>query len=763
MNKTILLVGNPGKEATKKLIPLCERAGFAISQIYPNIAALRSDYPHYYRNPVFRDETPPLIIADPELPGTMQILGPTLPPVLLLPAGEPNKTGLKEKAFSIIDPDFPEEAVKAILSSAEKQAALLQRFFLERHEGRDAIDNLNEVIFSVDSQGNFIYVSSVIRNYSLDPKDVTGRSVFEFVHPEDHEYLRERIKAVMSGKADSGPSFYRIIDGHGVVRHVRTSSRLVHQRGKPLYITEVLTDQTEQSLRQKEILKLTQAVEQSANVIVITDLEGKIEFVNKAFELSTGYSREEAVGKNPSILKTDFLSPEVYRELWKKISKGEVWEGRFHNRRKDGSTYWEKAIISPIRGDKGKIINYVAVKEDITRELAYQRELEEAKELAEEANRLKSEFLANMSHEIRTPLNVILGFTALLIEENRDTETGEQLSLIQESGRNLLALINDILDFSKIEANKLALERASFNPAGMIGDLKKMFTLEAAKKELRFFIKTEEGIPEEIEGDQFRIRQILINLLGNAFKFTEKGSVSLSCSYDRETAHLICSVEDTGIGIPKESREQIFHPFEQIDGSAKRKFSGTGLGLSITRRLVHLMGGSLALQSEAGTGSTFTIRLPAASVAGKYAKIKESLSEDRIPQNCTAESGEDMERVLHILVAEDNNLNQELMKLLIGRLGHTCGIAENGKVALDMLKKNCFDLLLLDMQMPVMDGMETIVEIRKDPDIAHIPVIALTASAMKGDAERFLEAGCNDYLAKPIDKNLLELKLEALK
>ncbi len=747
----IVLAGDRDVPAIKKTDRICRESGFPPIETYPSIAALRSAFPCFYRDSSFTEGPIPVIIAEASLPGLSQIMGRALPPVIVLPdeCGMQHEFG--DEPFSLIGSDYSVSAIRSILTSAVKYTGLLQRYYRERRDGRETLNNLNEVIFSLDLLGNIIYVSSVVRHYYLNPDTVIGRSVFDYVHPDDREMMKKKLSALAEGK--SGPSFFRLIDGQGSVRFVRTSSRRVSQTGRPAYITGVMTDRTEQSRNEEIILKLTQAVEQSANVIVITGLDGSIEFVNRSFEILTGYSRDEVLGKNPNILKTDQLSEEVYKELWETITSGNVWEGRFFNRRKNGSTYWEKALISPIKNEAGNIINFIAVKEDITKELADQSELERAKELAEETSRLKSEFLANMSHEIRTPLNVILGFTDLLLERAEGTEERKQLGIIKDSGVNLLELINDILDFSKIEAGKMSLNPQPFSLSSLLHSLRIMFSMEAENKGLSFSLEVESPLQEELSGDQFRIRQVLLNLLSNAVKFTESGTVSLYCSCRSDEEKCIFTVKDTGIGIAADLREQIFIPFEQLDGSAKRRFSGTGLGLSITRKLVYLMGGSISLESEPGKGSVFTVVLPL-----KAAGAPEPGNEEPV----IAADGDVRKNRKRILVAEDNTMNQMLMRLLLERIGHECTIAENGKVALERLRDGQYDLLLLDMQMPVMDGMETLEAIRKDPVLSGLPVIALTASAMKGDAERFIEAGCDDYLSKPIDRLLLEEKLARL-
>ena len=466
-------------------------------------------------------------------------------------------------------------------------------------------------------------------------------------------------------------------------------------------------------------------------------------------------------------------------------------------------------------------------------------ELERARRVAEEANRCKSELLANMSHEIRTPMNAILGFTDLLLEDERDGARRERLSVIREAGRNLLAIINDILDFSKIEAGKVDLNCAPFSVAKLVGQLRELFVFTASSKGLRFDVVIEPGVHDARIGDDHRLNQVLMNLLGNAFKFTQDGAVKLAVSATDE--EVVFDVTDTGIGIPRDQQERLFTAFEQADRSTTRQFGGTGLGLAICRKLIELMGGKVTVDSEPGKGSTFTARVPlpmapAMPVAERNGEdmvrawldaqdmpeLRELLLENlaqRITQDidalatavgagdraethrrahaikgwsgsfhmtelfegvsaleaASAQGGQGdlpalcaairavVERIpdrylappspraFTVLVADDNEMNRLLLRTLLGKLDVKCDLAENGARALELLCARSYDLVLLDMEMPVMDGWQTIAHIRNDARLACLDVVALTAHAVGGSAERCLAAGCDDYLSKPLD------------
>ena len=622
---------------------------------------------------------------------------------------------------------------------------------------------------------------------------------------------------------------------------------------------------------EEEIRRLTIAVEQSATVMMITDLDGNIVFVNNAFEESTGYTKKEVLGQNPRIFKTDYLPDNVYKHLWETISKGHVWNGKFLNKRKDKSLYWEKAIITPITDSKGNIVNYIAVKEDITQQKTAEEALKKAKAEAEVANRLKTEFLANMSHEIRTPMNAILGFTELLFEDEDDLNKREKLKIIQYSGNQLLTLINDILDFSKIEAGKLEIEKKPFRLRRMFENICHQFEVKATEQSLSFTIEIEDGVPPVVIGDEHRISQIILNIVSNAFKFTpEGGSVHVDCLYSDGIVTI--KITDTGIGIPKEKHQLIFSAFEQADASISRRHGGTGLGLAITKKLVGLMAGELSLESQVNVGSSFTVKLPllpsqtkteeknfslgrqeeaiygnrtrgesmvqlwlqhsqedpalekiilegikrlsekikdleSALISENYTDIRfiahtmkgwagnlgfteiqekvleiehvmkydqsnvrimssilsklkniisdipeKYLTEDKIlPQNLRKSRA-----AYHILVAEDDEINQMVIQEFLKKMSLSCDLAANGKIALQKLKKTSYDLLLLDMQMPVMNGIDVIKHIRSDGNLKDLYVVALTAYAMKGDARKYIDLGCNAYLSKPINKKTLQ-------
>ncbi|MBN2444727.1 MAG: response regulator [Spirochaetales bacterium] len=387
-----------------------------------------------------------------------------------------------------------------------------------------------------------------------------------------------------------------------------------------------------------------------------------------------------------------------------------------------------------------------------------EEEIKKSKEEAERANRAKSEFLACMSHEIRTPINSIMGFAQLLKEEVKQPSHVDKIDIILKSGKTLLTLIDDILDLSKIEAGEMEIIEEEFSLRNILIPLQNVFLTKAQEKKLKFSISIDTSVPEALYGDEHRIQQIVSNLINNAIKFTEKGSINISADYiDGE---LCISVEDTGIGIPEEMHEAIFTVFKRGDPSLTRAYSGTGLGLAITKQLVEQMNGSITVNSLPAQGSCFTVKLPL--------KIIEK-SRDKLMSNSAANQEYTAKAVLfflekgiscNILVAEDNESNRLYLHELLVRAGLYCDFAKDGRETIEMLEKKVdtddwYDLLILDIQMPVMSGIDVITYIRESERLKDIYCIAVTAHALKGDEKKYLDAGCDDYLAKPIENHKL--------
>jgi len=493
------------------------------------------------------------------------------------------------------------------------------------------------------------------------------------------------------------------------------------------------------------------ALEAAANAIVVTDGRGTIQWVNPAFTRITGYLPEEVLGKNPRLLKSGKTDPSFYETLWKTILSGKVWAGEITNCKKDGQLYVEEMTIAPLCSGAGEITNFVAVKQDITRRKEAEEELVKATAAAEVASRAKSEFLANMSHEIRTPMNGIIGMTDLLLETDLTPEQNEYLAMVKGSADSLLTIINDILDFSKIEAGKLELESISFDLRKSLSEMMKTLAFRASQKGLEFIFDVHPELPQQVRGDPTRLRQILLNLVGNALKFTDRGEISVRARVDKKirggcAVHF--SVSDTGIGIPAEKQGMIFEAFSQGDASTTRQYGGTGLGLTISSRLVSLMRGTIWVESRVAIGTTFHFTVPFESVE----------------QAPTARLNRDDLAGVRILIVDDNATNRRLLENSVAEWGMIATSAASATVCLEFLRQlqasgQRLPILLTDSHMPEMDGFGLIEAIRQDPGLAGIKILVLTSGGRRGEGARCRQLGVSAYLTKPIDR--LELQ-EAL-
>ena len=498
----------------------------------------------------------------------------------------------------------------------------------------------------------------------------------------------------------------------------------------------------------------------------------EIIYVNEAFTEISGYQPEEIIGKSPRILQNEFTKRETLDAMKKALKEGKPFKDELLNISKDGRNYWLDISIVPIKNAAGVVTHFAAIERDITakkqEELdqknvwvqlkranlkaeAATRDLQDSLQKAEAANKAKGDFLANMSHELRTPMNGVLGMAQLLTDTALDAEQQELVSTINSSGENLLMLLNDILDFSKIEAGALELETIAFGFTDALHKAGNLLRPQAEKKGVELMVSVDSDVPDYVWGDLGRTNQIIINLVGNAIKFTDRGHVRIKASTKEHGNgnRLYVAVEDTGMGIPAHKLGEIFEKFTQADASVTRKYGGSGLGLAITKQLVTLMGGEIGVESAEGKGSTFWFAIPCNPAEENQVAIQ---SDDRTIFCQAVENRLPIESA-KILLVDDYHVNQVFAEKLLRKFGVTqIDLAENGLITIEKYHANRYDMIFMDCQMPELDGYITTQEIRvaETSGTHHTPIVAMTANAMMGDREKCLNAGMDDYLSKPL-------------
>jgi len=757
-----------------------------------------------------------------------------------------------------------------VLQDMTQHHAILADLQEKEERLRQIITTSNEGFWLVDTSLRTKDVNQALCDMlGYAREQILDRPLSDFVYPMDMETYQEQVSRISTTTHRNYEIRLQTAEGEAVFTQF-SATTLRGPQGEPRGSFAFISNVTERKLNEERLRKLSQAVEQSPAAVVITDLKGDIEYVNPKFTHTTGYSRDEVLGRNPRILKSGLMDNRIYEEMWGALTGGGEWRGELLNKKKNGELYWEVASISAIKNRAGEITHYLAVKEDITsrkqaeeaarretaklsamisgmdegvvfadsddtvvevndyfcrlmgvrrgeilgrslweiheeavidqirevvgrfrqepdgQPLAVQRPIGEAEVImrvkaiqrdgvydgvllnvinvtdlvtarrqAEEASRAKSEFLAVMSHEIRTPMNGVIGMIDLLMDGDLTAEQKEYLVLARGSAQSLLTLINDILDFSKIEAGKLSLESVRFNLRDTLGDALRLLAGWALEKSLELTGRVHPEVPEIIIGDPGRLRQVVVNLLSNALKFTDHGEVAMEVallSNKSGQVELGFEVRDTGIGIPTDKQDAVFHAFEQADMSDTRAHGGTGLGLAISSQLVELMGGRMALDSMPGRGSSFSF---SAKMGVPQA--------DTVPPSPLKETAG-----LRALIVDDNFSNRENMAELLAYMGMEVMTAANLTEASGIVEKlsdeeRSLGLMLVDSLLPGEDSIAFAREMTRRPELKDRVLMMLASSNRKAERELCLAAGLGNCLAKPVlEAELHEMILHLL-
>lgn len=605
---------------------------------------------------------------------------------------------------------------------------------------RTLLQTIQDGVFVIQNK-KFVFVNNAFLSITERTKEeLIGLSILDIIHIDDKKKLEDFCN---KNKKNSIRKEYelRLINKDDTISYVYITIVMGSFKGTTACMG-TMRDITNRYITNKKINILKNAVKHSSTGIVITDVNGIIEYINPKFTEMTGFNIKDSIGRSTKILKSGYHDKDFYKEMWNTLLSGKEWKSEIRNKRKDGSLYWEKESISPVFDDQNEITHFIAIKNDVTQLKKLYKNLIEAKEKAEEADKLKTAFLASMSHEIRTPMNAIIGFSDLLRDENINTQDkNNYINHISNAGDSLLNLIDDIIDIAKIEAGQLKINK-SVCDLGQLLDKVYETHEENKKRNEKQHIELKlngDNIEEQltIKTDPHRLSQILNNLIGNAIKFTEHGYIRFG--YLNVNDNLLqFYVKDTGIGIPENELAHIFDRFRRVENDEKL-YSGTGLGLTISKSIVELLGGKIWLESTEDVGTIFYFTLP-------YEKISKKLRSKQPPKRKKTYNWENKT----ILVAEDEKLNFLFLNEVLKKTKANIIWAKTGKQVINLYRKHLskIDLILMDIKMPEMSGYEAMKIIREKNN--EIPIIVQTAHVISGERDKSFEAGCDEYLTKPI-------------
>ncbi|MEJ7823158.1 MAG: PAS domain S-box protein, partial [Chitinophagaceae bacterium] len=675
---------------------------------------------------------------------------------------------VEQSAVLLTENDIPVgfQCVVKDISAKKELAEVIRKYEVKLFENQERLqailDNTTSLIYVKDINGKYILTNKKFKE-ALNVTDdiVIGKTDFDFTDKDQAQRFKATDDEVL--RTAKQVELEEVIQMHdGMHTILICKFPLVDAEDKVYGISGIATDISERKKIEREISDGKKLLKTIIDIlpmnVYMKDLQSRKTLINKSeLNYSKAINEDEVLGKNDfDLYPSENAKISIQEDMEVFTSRKAILNKETTSIDKEGKETWFLTSKIPFINDQNKVMGLIGISYDMTDRINQRQELIQAKKIAEDAQKLQEQFLANMSHEIRTPMNGIRGMTDLLLETSLNDEQKDFTKTIKRSSDNLLVIINDVLDLSKIQAGKLTIEKIDFNLIEVLDNIKAIFHHRIAKKGLLLQFNVDQAVPEMIKGDPYRLNQILVNLIGNAIKFTPQGSVVVNISIQKQSIDEVVlnfKITDTGIGIETDKINAIFESFTQADLNTSRKYGGTGLGLSITKQLIELQDGTISVESTLNSGSTFQFYIPyhfsdakiSAAFIGKDSKEYESLLIGK-----------------KFLVAEDNDVNQKVIRHVLQKAGGKVDVANHGLEAIAFLKESTdYDIIIMDLQMDEMDGYAATRYIRSVMRLT-IPIIAMTATALKGEREKCIEAGMNDYLSKPFDFAFLYKRISLL-